>query len=138
MDVSSVKNSPSNSGTPDPRDALFDTTEVEKGLKRKTAAASFLILTMAALKTVQQFAAIAILARLIPPSEYGIYALVVPAVMLGMALSTFGLGRKARVDNQLTRDNGVANGLSDLCRQVSRFFGINFHVRHAKTQFLFV
>lgn len=99
-----MKNSPSSSGTPDPRDALFDTTEVEKGLKRKTAAASFLILSMAALKTVQQFAAIAILARLIPPSEYGIYALAVPAVMLGMALSTFGLPQALVQRREMTHD----------------------------------
>jgi PST family polysaccharide transporter len=38
-----------------------------------------------------QVGSIAIIARLIPPADYGIYAMALPGVMIGIALSNFGL-----------------------------------------------
>ncbi len=76
---------------PDPRDAVFDTRDLHADLGRRTGDASVLLLIMSGLKTVQQFVAIAIVARLIGPAEYGVFALALPGVMLARALSNFGL-----------------------------------------------
>jgi PST family polysaccharide transporter len=76
---------------PDPRDALFDTIGMERGLGRRAGRASMIVLAAAVLRGVLQIGSIAIIARLIPPADYGIYAMALPAVMIGMALSNFGL-----------------------------------------------
>jgi len=76
---------------PDPRDAVFDVTGMEKGLGRRAGKASVVALGVAVLRGVLQIGSIAIVARLIPPADYGIYAMALPAVTIGMALSNFGL-----------------------------------------------
>jgi len=76
---------------PDPRDAVFDTIGMEKGLGRRAGRASMIVLAAAVLRGLLQVGSIAIIARLIPPADYGIYAMALPAVMIGMALSNFGL-----------------------------------------------
>lgn len=75
----------------DPRDALFATDEMSEGLGRRAGEASLLLLGMAVLRGVLQLGTIAILARLVSPAEYGVFAMAIPVVMLGTALSNFGL-----------------------------------------------
>lgn len=75
----------------DPRDALFAMPETARGLGRKAGGASVFILAMSALRVLLQLGSIAVIARLIPPAEYGIFAMALPGVMLAMALSSFGL-----------------------------------------------
>lgn len=77
--------------TDDPRDAYFDTSALTRDIGRQAGAASIIILLVSVLKIGQQFIGLAILARLIPPSEYGIFALTIPIVTLALALSNFGL-----------------------------------------------
>ncbi|WP_138470106.1 lipopolysaccharide biosynthesis protein [Poseidonocella sp. HB161398] len=75
----------------DPRDAYFDVSALRQDIGRQVGSASRIILLVALLKSVQQFAGLAILARLIPPAEYGLFALSMPAVTLALALSNMGL-----------------------------------------------
>jgi len=76
---------------PDPRDAVFDVAGMEKGLGRRAGKASVVALGVGVLRGVLQIGSIAIIARLIPPADYGIYAMALPAVTIGMALSNLGL-----------------------------------------------
>lgn len=64
---------------------------MEQGLGRKAGKASVFVLGISVLKVLQQIVSIAIIARLIAPGEYGIYAMALPGVMIAMALSNFGL-----------------------------------------------
>ncbi|WP_165971761.1 lipopolysaccharide biosynthesis protein [Meridianimarinicoccus aquatilis] len=75
----------------DPRDAIFDTTEMEQQLGRRAGRASIFVLAISILKIAQQIGSIAIIARLIPPEDYGIFAMALPGVMIALALSNFGL-----------------------------------------------
>ena len=88
--------------TSDPRDRLFDTQEMKAGLGRRAGNASIIVLAIAALKVVQQIASVAIIARLVPPAEYGIYAMALPAVMVAMALSNFGLPQAIMQHEKMT------------------------------------
>lgn len=88
--------------TSDPRDRLFDTHEMKAGLGRRAGNASIIVLAIAALKVVQQIASVAIIARLLPPAEYGIYAMALPAVMVAMALSNFGLPQAIMQRDKMT------------------------------------
>lgn len=85
-----LKQPPSETDT-DPRDHLFDAARIDKRLGRRAGGASIFALAIAALKVLQQIASIAIIARLIPPSDYGIYAMALPGVLIASALSNFGL-----------------------------------------------
>jgi len=75
----------------DPRDAIFDVGGLHRGMGRKVGNASMVILAVSALKVLIQFGGLAILARLIPPAEYGVFALAMPAVGMAIVLSNFGL-----------------------------------------------
>ncbi|MGS4946661.1 oligosaccharide flippase family protein [Meridianimarinicoccus sp. RP-17] len=75
----------------DPRDGIFDIAGMEKGLGRRAGRASVVALGVGVLRGVLQIGSIAIIARLIPPADYGIYAMALPAVTIGMALSNLGL-----------------------------------------------
>ena len=88
--------------TSDPRDRLFDTHEMKAGLGRRAGNASVLVLALAAVRVVQQIASVAIIARLVPPAEYGIYAMALPAVMVAMALSNFGLPQAIMQHEKMT------------------------------------
>lgn len=81
----------SSSASPDPRDAIFDTSKIMKNLGSRAGKASVAMLALSGLRTLQQIGSIAIIGRLVPPEEYAIYALAVPGVMLALALSNFGL-----------------------------------------------
>lgn len=76
---------------PDPRDAMFATADIERNLGRHAGNSSIIVLVIAAAKLVQQIGSVAILARLIGPEDYGIFAMTMPAVTVAMALSNFGL-----------------------------------------------
>lgn len=75
----------------DPRDALFSAEHLMQDLGRRTGNAAVLLLTMSGLRVLQQVLAVTVIARLISPGEYGVYALAMPSVVLAMALSNFGL-----------------------------------------------
>ncbi len=82
---------PAGAGPADPRDALFDTGHVMSDIGRRTGNAAILLLVMSGLRILQQILAVMVIARLINPTEYGIFALAMPGVFLAMALSNFGL-----------------------------------------------
>ena len=82
---------PSQPSEADPRDALFDTSKITKNLGQRTGRASIVVLMVSMLRVVLQIASISVLGRLIPPEEFGVFALAVPGVMLALALSSFGL-----------------------------------------------
>lgn len=75
----------------DPRDAMFDTSQMMKDLGSRAGNASIILLVMSVLKMLQQILSIALLARLVGPEDYGVFALAMPGVMLALALSSFGL-----------------------------------------------
>ena len=78
---------------PDPRDALFDTSDLKVGMSRKAGNASVWLLAISLTKVFVLVGGIAIIARLIPPDQYGVFALAMPAVAICMALSNFGLAQ---------------------------------------------
>ena len=86
----------------DPRDRIFDTAHMQDGLGRQVGRASVFLLAISLVRTVQQIAAIAIVARLIPPSEYGIFAMALPGVMLAVALSNLGLPQAVVQKKEIT------------------------------------
>jgi len=75
----------------DPRDAIFDTDSLQAGLGRRAGRASVFVLFVSGLKVLQQLVSVAVIARLVPPADYGIFVMALPAVMIAMALSNFGL-----------------------------------------------
>ena len=99
---------------PDPRDAMFATADIERDLGRHAGNSSVIVLVIAAAKLVQQIGSVALLARLIGPDEYGIFAMTMPAVMVAMALSNFGLPQAIVQRKTITH------------AQVSALFWINF------------
>lgn len=99
---------------PDPRDAMFATADIERKLGSHAGNSSVIVLVVSAVRLVQQIAAVAVLARLISPGEYGIFAMTVPAVMVAMALSNFGLPQAIVQSKTITH------------AQVSALFWINF------------
>lgn len=76
---------------PDPRDAFFDTGRETDGLGRQVANVSIGVLAISALKVLVMFAGVAILARLVVPAEYGIFALAMPVIAISLSLSSLGL-----------------------------------------------
>ena len=99
---------------PDPRDAMFATADIERNLGRHAGNSSVIVLVIAAAKLVQQIGSVAILARLIGPDEYGIFAMTMPAVIVAMSLSNFGLPQAIVQRKTITH------------AQVSALFWINF------------
>lgn len=75
----------------DPRDAFFDVSGLKKGMGRKVGKASIGVLVISFTKVALLFGGIMITARLIPPAEYGIFALAMPAIAIALSLSNFGL-----------------------------------------------
>lgn len=75
----------------DPRDAVFDVAGLERRIGRRAGRSSVQVLAISFLKVAVLFGGIAVIARLVPPAEYGIFALAMPAVALAQTLSTFGL-----------------------------------------------
>lgn len=83
---------PSDPSAPaDPRDAFFDVRGLKRGMGRRVGNASVFVLLISMTKVVLLFGGIAITARLIPPAEYGIFALAMPVVAVGLSLTNFGL-----------------------------------------------
>jgi len=77
--------------TTDPRDQFFDTKHLHDNLMERTSRATFLVYLFAIVKTLFQVGSTAVLARLISPSEYGVVALAMPAVLIAVGLAEFGL-----------------------------------------------
>lgn len=75
----------------DSRDKFFELEADQRNLGRKAGGASIYVLFMAFLKVVQQLGSIAIIARLVPPEDFAVFALAMPAVVLATVLSNFGL-----------------------------------------------
>ncbi|MBE3640528.1 lipopolysaccharide biosynthesis protein [Mangrovicoccus algicola] len=75
----------------DPRDALFRIDLEARQLARAAGGASVYVLFMAFLKAAQQLGSIAIIARLVPPEDFAVFALAMPGVVLATVLSNFGL-----------------------------------------------
>jgi len=77
---------------PEPRDRLFRTEDlcVDDVARRSTSGALW-AMAAAAIKIVVQMGSVAIIARLVPPTEFGVVAMALPLVMIGVTLSNFGL-----------------------------------------------
>lgn len=78
---------------PDPRDAFFDVSALAKGAEGRAGRASILVLAMSVLKLSLHLGSTIVLARLIPPAEFGIAALAMPIALIAMNLSQFGLAQ---------------------------------------------
>ena len=76
----------------DPRDALFEVSHLAEGATGRSGQASVTILLFTVLRFVVNIAGIAIIARLVPPSEFGIAALALPIAAIVTGLSDLGLG----------------------------------------------
>ncbi|WP_238547667.1 oligosaccharide flippase family protein [Meridianimarinicoccus roseus] len=77
----------------DPRDAFFDVSALKAGMESRAGRASILVLAMAGLKLVLHLGSTIVLARLIPPEEFGIASLAMPIAVIAMNLSQFGLAQ---------------------------------------------
>jgi PST family polysaccharide transporter len=75
------------------KDLYFDVTSIKQGAVQRLGRNSNFVLVMAALKVVLQLGSTIILTRLIPPSEFGVVAVALPVVAIGLTLSEFGLGQ---------------------------------------------
>ncbi len=75
----------------DPRDAYFDVRGAKRGMGRRVGNASIFVLLISFAKVALLFGGIAVTARLIPPAEYGIFALAMPVVAVALSLTNFGL-----------------------------------------------
>lgn len=84
---------PSDQDAPDPRDQMFDVSDVTKGLGAKTGRSAITVLVFAAAKILIALGTTAVLARLVPPAEQGIIAMAMPAVLIATGLSEFGLAQ---------------------------------------------
>ena len=78
---------------PDARDAFFDVSDLEKGAGGRAGRASILVLAMSLLKVVLHLGSTVILARLVPPAEYGIAALALPVAIIVSNMAQFGLAQ---------------------------------------------
>lgn len=76
----------------DPRDALFSTADLDHGgLGARAASGAAWAMSATALKIVLQFGSVAVIARFVPPSEFGVAAMAIPIMTIMMGLSQFGL-----------------------------------------------
>lgn len=81
-------------GPIDPRDTLFSTDALDSGsVAGRATRGALLTVLSTALKIVVQFGSIAILARLVPPNEFGVVAMAMPIVAIAVSLSRFGLAQ---------------------------------------------
>ncbi|MGR3540517.1 MAG: oligosaccharide flippase family protein [Hasllibacter sp.] len=76
----------------DPRDALFEVSHLAEGATGRSGRASVTILLFTALKFALNLVGIAIVARLVPPAEFGIAALALPVAAIITNPSGLGLG----------------------------------------------
>ena len=79
--------------TPDPRDAIFDVSNLSADLGRQTGRSAASVVIFAILKLFIAVGATAIMARLVPPAEQGLVALAIPFVLIAVGLSEFGLAQ---------------------------------------------
>lgn len=79
--------------TPDPRDAVFDVSDLTADLGQRTGRSAASVVIFALLKLFIAVGATAIMARLVPPAEQGLVALAVPFVLIAVGLSEFGLAQ---------------------------------------------
>lgn len=78
--------------SPEPRDRLFSTHDLRMDdVARRSTSGALWAMAAAALKVVVQLGSVAVIARLVPPAEFGLVAMVLPLVMIGVSLSNFGL-----------------------------------------------
>lgn len=77
----------------DPRDALFDTTGMTEGLGHRAGRSAVTVLLFSALKIIVTVGSTVVLARLVPPSEQGVLALAMPAVLIATGLAEFGFAQ---------------------------------------------
>jgi len=87
------------------RERLFrtdDTLASQAG--RRAGNASVLLLIFSAVKILIQVGAIVVLARLVPPSDYGVAALAMPVVAITTSISQFGLAQAFIQSKTVTHD----------------------------------
>ncbi|MEM9433439.1 MAG: oligosaccharide flippase family protein [Pseudomonadota bacterium] len=77
----------------DPRDAVFEIPQTIAGLGAKTGRSASLILAFSIFKVCLTLLTTAILARYVAPTEHGLFALVIPVVLIASGLSEFGLSQ---------------------------------------------
>ena len=75
----------------DPRDSVFDVVRTKQNLTEKTGRAAIIILIFAGMKVIFAIGSTAILARLLPPEDQSSFALAMPAVLIAIGLSEFGI-----------------------------------------------
>lgn len=83
---------PASTPPADPRDALFEVSHLARGAAGRSARAGVTILLFTAGKFALNLLGIAIVARLVPPSEFGIAALALPIAAIVTNTSGLGLG----------------------------------------------
>lgn len=81
-------------GTADRRDAMFSTAGLSHdSLSGRATRGAVLTVLSTGVKIAVQFGSIAILARLVPPGEFGVVAMAMPIVAIAVSLSRFGLSQ---------------------------------------------
>lgn len=73
--------------------AYFDVSHLTEGTGKRAGRAGRLVLIIAAFKLVAHLGSTIVLARLVPPAEFGIAALAMPIVLVAISLSQFGLAQ---------------------------------------------
>lgn len=80
--------------TADRRDAMFSTAALSQdSLSGRATRGAVLTVVSTGIKVAVQFGSIAILARLVPPGEFGVVAMAMPIVAIAVSLSRFGLSQ---------------------------------------------
>ena len=97
----------------DPRDQPFETDGLRADLTRRTGRSAVAVLAFAGLRLAVILASTAILARLVPPQEQGLVAMLLPPVLIAAGLAEFGLAQAAIQRERMTH------------RLASAFFWVN-------------
>jgi PST family polysaccharide transporter len=79
--------------SPDDYRAYFDVQHLTGETGRRAGRAGRFVLIVAGLKLIAHLASTIVLARLVPPAEFGIAALAMPVVLVAISLSHFGLAQ---------------------------------------------
>ena len=77
---------------PEPRDRLFSADGLSMdAIARRATGGALWAMVATVIKVAVQMGSVAIIARLVPPAEFGVVAMALPLVMIGVSLSNFGL-----------------------------------------------
>lgn len=88
--------------TSDPRDAYFDVAGLTPDLGRQTGRSASVVLLFSVMRLVITLVSTGILARLVPPEQQGLVAMILPLVLIASGLSEFGLPQAVIQRPQIT------------------------------------